>query len=261
MKFRLFTLMLLVCLGAGAQSFTVMTFNIYHGEEHYTPGRSNVQRVAAIINKYKPDFVALQEVDSMTRRSAALNNGVPQDFMQELAKLTGMNGFFAKAIDYSNGGYGEGLLARKPVNIKKYALPTPKGGEGRALIEATYQINKRKKIIFAGTHLCHEFDENRVAQAAKIVEIYKSSKIPVMIGGDWNFTPTSEGYHTITEQFKDAALLYGNPENTFSYDDPKYRIDFIFLSKNVPWKVKSVKLINENPSDHKALLVELSAGK
>src|SRR5690606_24904090 len=95
--------------------FKVMTYNIYHCEENYNPGHSNIQRVADIINTYKPDFVALQEVDSMTNRTAEFNADVPKDLVQELAKLTGMHGYFAKAIDYSNGGYGEGVLSRWPV--------------------------------------------------------------------------------------------------------------------------------------------------
>jgi hypothetical protein len=59
--------------------------------------------------------VALQEVDSMTNRSAALNNGIQQDLVQELARMTGMHGYFGKAIDFSDGGYGEGILSRYPV--------------------------------------------------------------------------------------------------------------------------------------------------
>jgi len=67
-----------------AQTLKVMTYNIYHGEEGYNRGHSNIQRIADLINEYQPDFVALQEVDSMTNRTAAFNGGVPKDLMKEL---------------------------------------------------------------------------------------------------------------------------------------------------------------------------------
>uniref|UniRef100_UPI0019530D33 endonuclease/exonuclease/phosphatase family protein n=2 Tax=Pseudomonadati TaxID=3379134 RepID=UPI0019530D33 len=83
--------LLLFCFGLlQAQEIKVLTYNIYHGEKNYERGKSNLEAIAAVINEYKPDFVAMQEVDSMTVRTAAFNNGVRKDLVQELAKLTGM---------------------------------------------------------------------------------------------------------------------------------------------------------------------------
>jgi endonuclease/exonuclease/phosphatase family metal-dependent hydrolase len=250
-------LLLQINPSVSAQEIRVMTYNIFHGEQRYDPGKSNLTRVAEVINKYKPDFVALQEVDSMTVRSAAFNNGIPQDLVKELAGLTGMYGFFGKAIDYSNGSYGEGILSRFPVKSSKYSLPIPKGGEGRTLLMINHTFPDGREIIFAGTHLCHQFDENRLAQAKAIREILETIKIPVIMGGDFNFRPESEPYNIITGNFKDAAILKGDPQFTISYENPRARIDFIFLSEKHNWIVKDVEVIRNSASDHMPVLVTL----
>ena len=240
-----------------AQEIKVMTYNIYHGEQRYDPGKSNLQQVAAVINQYKPDFVALQEVDSMTTRSASFNNGVPQDLVKVLAEETGMHGFFGKAIDYANGGYGEGILSRFSVQAVNYDLPIPKGGEGRALLTIAHTFPNGKKIVFAGTHLCHQFQENRLAQTEAICGILSELDLPVIMGGDFNFRPDSEAYQLIKNHFDDAAEIKGNPENTISFENPRARIDYIFLSKGHNWIVKDVEVIRVNASDHMPVLVTL----
>jgi len=84
----------------GSIEIKLMTYNIFHGEQPYNPGNSNLPQIAELINKVNPDLVALQEVDSMTNRSAGINSGVPIDQVMELSRMTGMAGFFGKAIDY-----------------------------------------------------------------------------------------------------------------------------------------------------------------
>ncbi|HSL86297.1 MAG TPA: endonuclease/exonuclease/phosphatase family protein, partial [Bacteroidales bacterium] len=111
----------------GSVEIRVMTYNIFHGEQAYNTGNSNLPQVAELINKVNPDFVALQEVDSMTNRSAKINSGIPKDLVFELSQMTGMIGFFGKAIDYSDGGYGEGILSKFPATVTKHSLPIPKG--------------------------------------------------------------------------------------------------------------------------------------
>lgn len=89
----------------------------------------------------------------MTVRTASFNNGVRKDLVQELAKLTGMYGHFGKAMDYDNGGYGEGILSRFPDKPNVYQLPIPKGGEERALITIQHTFPNGQKL-FSEAHIC-----------------------------------------------------------------------------------------------------------
>ena len=169
-----------------------------------------------------------------------------------------MHGYFAKAIDYSGGAYGEGILSRLPGEVSTYSLPIPKGGEGRALLTLLATLPGGQKIVFAGTHLCHEHDENRLAQAKAIATILAGSKLPVILGGDFNFRPDTAPYQMMRQQFLDAALVKGEPQFTIPFDQPRARIDYIFLSKKSRWVVTDVQVIRDNASDHMPVLVTLS---
>ncbi|MGS2764588.1 endonuclease/exonuclease/phosphatase family protein [Sinomicrobium sp. M5D2P9] len=241
-----------------AVEFTLMTYNIYHGENYYKRGESNITGIASVIRETRPDFVALQEVDSMTIRTAGFNDGEKKDLVKELETLTGMHGTFGKAIDYSEGGYGEGLLTAKPAETGVIHLPTPKGGEGRALIYATYTYNEGKKITFAATHLCHEYEENRVAQAQAINNFLLKLDHPVVLAGDLNFRENSAAYEVLKPNWTDSAKAFGSPEFTIPADAPRSRIDYIWLSKNSNWKISSVDVRKTDYSDHMPVVVKVS---
>lgn len=244
-----------------SQEIKVMTYNIYHGEQHYDPGKSSLTLIAEVINKYKPDLVALQEIDSMTRRSAGLNSDIPIDLVLELSRLTGMKGFFGKAIDFSNGAYGNGILTSFPAKSSNYSLPSPMGGERRVLLLINAILPNKQEVVFASTHLCHQYPENNLSQAKTIREIFKNERYPVIIGGDFNFSPESDGYKEITKDFKDAAKLIGDPRFTHSSKNPRSRIDYIFLSPDNDWIIKNVEIIPVTASDHMPVLVTLELKK
>lgn len=243
---------------AYGQRVKLMTFNIYHGELPYEKGKPNLDAVAELIKKVQPKGVALQEVDSMTNRSAALNNGQPQNWVQDLGERVNMQGYFARAIHFSNGGYGEGLLAENSSNSAQYALPIPKGGEGRALITVEIESGSDKPLVFGGTHLCHQFAENRIAQVKELIDLFRDEQKPVILAGDFNMTPDAEEYKILTEFFYDAAVLKGNPAMTFPAHDPEIRIDYFFLSKKYNWTVESLETPSTTVSDHLPLVLTVS---
>ncbi len=232
--------------------FKLMTYNIYHGENPTEPGTSNLENIADLILEIQPDFIALQEVDSLTGRSATLNDGVPQNLVQELAEMTGMHGYFGKAIDFDGGGYGEGILSRDPVQIRKVMLPIPKGGEDRAMLIAETTMPNGEGFIFAGTHLCHQFAENRLAQAEKINEVFEEITLPSILVGDLNFVPDSAPYQTLENLWIDMAKRAGAVEPTISYEKPTRRIDYMFsLQKPLSQiEIVDVEVLNVGYSDH-----------
>ncbi|MBR4221011.1 MAG: hypothetical protein IKR81_07650, partial [Victivallales bacterium] len=75
-----------------------LSYNVCHGCG--MDKTIDLVRTAAVISRQKADCVALQELDNGATRS----NGV--DETAELARLTGMFGFFGKAIDLQGGSYG-----------------------------------------------------------------------------------------------------------------------------------------------------------
>lgn len=246
-------------LSASISSFSqarikVLTYNIFHGELAYEPGKPNLDSVAALIRRVQPDFVACQEVDSATGRSASLY-GKRTDLIKELAGKTGMYGYFGKAMDYDSGGYGEGLLSKNPLHAQVALLPSPAGGEPRSLIYANTRLMNGQNIIIGGTHLCHEHKENRLAQAESINNIYRGLLVPSIVCGDFNFENSEPPYQVMMQYWKDAAGLRLNPQNTFSSKEPKKRIDYAFVTKRGNWKVVNMETVPVTYSDHLPVLI------
>jgi endonuclease/exonuclease/phosphatase family metal-dependent hydrolase len=230
--------------------FRILTYNIYHGENPYHKGESITEQVGEFIHSLSPDLVALQEVDSMTVRTESFA-GFKLDLTKIWSEKTGMKGFFAKAIDFSEGGYGEAVLSRFPAEFESVNLPLPKGGEGRSMAIAHVRLNDGAKITFAGTHLCHEFEENRSAQVKAIVDHFKDFTHPVIVVGDFNFESSEKGYSLMEEAFVDAAKVTGQARNTYPTDYPAIRIDYVWLMKNGSWEIDLFQVMEEiKYSDH-----------
>jgi Metal-dependent hydrolase len=125
------------------------------------------------------------------------------------------------------------------------------------LLLVTHRFPNGQKIVFGGTHLCHEYAKNQQAQAEAICDFLKKEKVPVMVVGDFNITDDSNPYATIAGSFIDVAVQYGNPQNTIPADNPTERIDYIFVSKADQWVIKKVQVIDSDASDHLPVLVTL----
>lgn len=253
---RLYFSFFLFIIGISSYSQTqirILSYNIYHGELPYKKGQPNLDSVAQFIKGVQPDFVACQEVDSSTGRST-LYYGQKIDFIKELAAKTGMYGYFGKAMDYDGGGYGEGLLSSNPLHAKVVLLPNPAGGEPRSLIYAETTLKNGQKLTIGGTHLCHQFDENKAAQVTHINALFGNSLTPAIVCGDFNFESTEAPYPIMLKQWKDAAVIKGDPQNTFSSDKPGKRIDYAFVSKTATWKIVDVEVFPVNYSDHMPVL-------
>ncbi|HPD45576.1 MAG TPA: endonuclease/exonuclease/phosphatase family protein [Anaerohalosphaeraceae bacterium] len=236
--------------GRPATRVTVLTYNIYHGED--ANGRSNLDAVAAIINTLRPDLVALQEVDNKTTRVKGL------DLTAELSRRTGMAGHFAKAMDYAGGGYGEAVLSRLPVlGVTNHALPHTAGAEPRAALEVEVQLADGRRVLFVGTHLDHQRDPaNRNAQAARIRELYADSKLPVILAGDLNAVPESDVISLLASEWLWTAQ--SNPAPTYPAVEPDCLIDYIMVKPAGQWRVVGTRVIEEKvASDHRPVLAVL----
>ena len=243
-----------MAVGAVAQdTLTVMTYNIYHAESASKPENSTLKEIAEFISAQNPDFVALQEVDSTTTRLAEINSRRFFSLADSLAKLTQMIGYFGKAIDFQGGGYGLAILSKKAGDVRKVKLPNPQSGEPRVLLKLYAKTNSGRPIIFAGTHLDHQYKQNRLAQAEAIGNLFADQQESVILAGDFNFEPNSMGYDIMQESWLDATQFFSEkvqPALTYPSENPEKRIDYIWLSKNVKWQVLRYETADVGYSDH-----------
>ncbi|PSL46842.1 endonuclease/exonuclease/phosphatase family metal-dependent hydrolase [Chitinophaga niastensis] len=236
-------------LFAQTQKVKVLTYNIHHGEN--LKGVLDLQGIANVILATNPDFVALQEVDSVTERTKKT------DQLQELASITGMYTYFAKSMDLEGGGYGTGILSRFPITSSiTLPLPATKGNEPRVAGIITVKMPGDSLIQFATTHLdAGNNAAERITQATALVDYFKQFTTPVIIAGDFNAIPASKEITALKQLFTDATSQMGP---TFPADAPKVKLDYIMIHPKHRWNITSARIIEETvASDHRPMLCEL----
>jgi endonuclease/exonuclease/phosphatase family metal-dependent hydrolase len=234
----------------------VLCYNIHHANPPSKPNVIDMEAIANVIRQNNPDLVALQEVDVRTERS-----GKDLHQAEELARMTGMTAYFAKAIDYGGGEYGVAILSKYPMEaMKNTPLPTAEEtkGEHRTLATAVIRLPGDQKILFASTHLdAQRGDTNRLLQINKIVEVLSEEKLPVVIAGDFNAVPDTRIIQTLDAHFTRTCVTgcgFTIPET-----NPRRTIDFIAFKPAGVFKVMDHQVINESyASDHLPLKATLS---
>lgn len=216
----------------------LMSYNVRNGKG--MDGKRNLNRTAAVIRAAQPDVVALQEIDSVTRRSDG------DDVAAVLGKKCAMYHTFSKAIDYDGGGYGVALLSReKPVAVQRFALPGRE--EARTLLYVEFE-----QYAVVSTHLSLTV-EDRMASLAVIDSVASMSSKPIFIAGDWNATPESAFGRALGEKMH---YLTDTKDCTFPADKPDRVIDYIVAPHGQAVEVLRRVVINEPmASDHRPIVV------
>ncbi|MCC9168436.1 endonuclease/exonuclease/phosphatase family protein [Pontibacter harenae] len=233
----------------------VMTYNIRLGNPPSAGAKRDLPAIARVINNAKPDLVALQEVDKNTVRS-----GITVNQAKELGKLTNMHAYFVGAMEVLGGGeYGEAILSKYPLlDSAGYALQADPsiGGEMRKMAVVKVALPDGSKVVFAGTHLDHKSEDNRLYQIDRLRRVLQQEKYPVILAGDFNALPSSLTINRLDEYFTRTCKHNCSP--TFTAANPKSAIDFIMYRKKDKVAVVSSKVIFESyASDHLPVVAEL----
>jgi len=239
------------------ESLKVMTYNIHIGNPPSEPdGVVDLEATANAIKSANPDLVALQEVDKFTSRS-----GLDLDQAKKLGELTGMNYYFAKAIDRSNGDYGVAILSKFPIKTSsRYSLPVNQGTGAELRVVGIIQVElpNTQKIIFVSTHFDHVAESNRELHAKELLNAIKPySQYPVIIGGDFNMPPTSDTWNILKTELTMGCTTC---PSTFSATKPTTTIDYLLLNKQASsyFTFKNYYTVLERyASDHLPLVAEL----
>lgn len=228
--------------GNGNDSLTIMTYNVRNCKG--LDETIDYGRVANVISRFHPDFVALQELDSAAVRSAQ------KVVLNELADHTQMIPTYRASIKFQGGKYGIGMLTReKPVTVESISLP------GREELRSLLVVETSKYVV-----CCTHFSltaADRLASIALIDSVTAKYQKPVFLAGDFNMSPNSQEMNAL---FRNWELLSNASQPTFPADQPNECIDFIFRRKNIKpaVTVQSSEVVNEPvASDHRPVLVKL----
>lgn len=238
------------------RELSVVTYNIHHGVGE--DGRLDLQRIADEIRSSGAAVAGLQEVD---RHWSGRSDFVDQ--ARWLARELNMHAVYAANLDrdpLSPGQprrqYGTAILSDYPIlSSRNTLLPRPEGGEQRGLLEAVIKV-RGVSVRIANTHLQHNSAVERTAQITRIMELLGGSREPVVLLGDLNARPESAEIAPLYTRYKDAWAEAGEGDGfTFSADDPRARIDYVFASPEIA--VRSVTVLDTLASDHLPLVARL----
>lgn len=245
----------------------VMSYNIYYGRNYekdkIVDGRNfinnkilNVMDVGGVIKKYSPDIVGLNEVLGIGRLKEFFT-----DQAKDLAKMLGYNYFYAKASDLELGGpIGNAILSRYPIvstDVFKIEDPLVKDEDSlyqsRCILKAEIDIPGGLNVFVTHYGLANSEKINAVN---KTIEVIKGQRRPLIFMGDLNMVPGDKKMIPLYGLMKDTATTEKDEKHfTFPSDNPKYKIDYIFVSEDID--VKEVLIPNETVSDHRPYIVDI----
>lgn len=228
----------------------LMSFNTQHCL-NYLEQRVDYEIMASAIMDLGADVVGLNEMFDQGKGAVY----GPQT--QNLSRLSGLeNWYFAKAIDDCEGPYGNGILSRVPFkSVETIIIPDPNprrvvGGfyETRCLLKA--ELENGLRVIITHFGLNPDEHENAIKT---VLEHIREEKCVLM--GDFNLPSESELLNPIREKMVDTAIGFCEDKGSWPSDNPKMKIDYIFVSPDI--KVISADVPNIIASDHRPHIAEI----
>lgn len=236
---------------ATRKTLRVMSYNIHVGVG--MDKKLDLERIAAVINREKPDLVGLQEVDRGVRRTEG------KDEIAELAKLTRMDFSFAHNLDYQGGQYGVAILSSSLIQQADHQMyENKREAERRGILRVEIEFD-RKKLNFATTHLDYQFEDGRLFETEQLLQLLDNISGPLIVAGDFNDEPSGSAYKMMLTKFQDGWLQSKAKGDGVTYpaDKPIKRIDYVFVRTSDRLRVKKAWVVNTLASDHLPLMVEI----
>lgn len=247
-----FLLAVFVSPAFARKTIRVMTYNIHVGVG--MDKKLDLQRIAEVINRERPDLVGLQEVDRGVKRTEG------KDEIAELAALTRMEYAFAPNLDYQGGKYGVAILSRFPIKKTVHRMfENKRESERRGMLLVEVDVD-RKPLTFVTTHLDYQFEDGRLFETEQLLKNLTGAKEPLIVVADLNDVPSGSAYRLMRTRFEDAWVASRAKGDGFSFpaDKPVKRIDHIFYSKGV--RAKRAWVVETLASDHIPVVADVEVG-
>ncbi|QDT46919.1 Endonuclease/Exonuclease/phosphatase family protein [Symmachiella dynata] len=260
----------------------IVTYNIAHGRGAIDDNwqgtnaakRDRIEQIAQFLAGTDADVVVLNEVDFDSTWSGHQN---------QAAAIAAEAGFAYRAeqrnLDfrflYGSWKFGNAILSKYPIiDAQVVDLPPHADWEdwlvGRKRgVVATLQLPDQQRVRVLAVHLEHRREVNRVRGAKAIVDVAKSSEVPLIVAGDLNSTPpgfpdartTADGENAMAI-LQESGLFQWRPradptpgDMTYSSTNPVQVIDWILIPPNASFVAYEV--LEGDLSDHRAVSATL----
>lgn len=235
----------------------VVTYNIHHGVG--LDGRLDLDRIARVLERARPDLIGLQEVDRhFSPRSGHLDQG------RWLAERLGMHVVFGANIDRDppgpgrpRRGYGSAVLSRYPVEGSEHRLLAREPGTERRGVVSVRVTASGRPLTFCTTHLEHKSRGLRRRQAGEVLDLLASGPPTAVVVGDLNATERSAELRVLYRELHDAWRAAGTGDgHTHRSDRPRRRIDYVLHTPDL--SAERVHVTGGEGSDHLAVVADLA---
>ncbi len=252
------------------QRFSVLQFNMQFGQvwDDAYPDHApiDLEQTIAEIKRQDADIILLQEVEHAEPGGKQIDP--PPNYTRLKAALPEYDSYFSyPKADERELPFGIGLAIfsrTKLFDLSKLDLPSPliefnfngetKTPTDRLLIGAKTEIGDKTIQLF-NTHLLAFFmlkssSTIHPEQREMVVDQLQKSKLPTLLGGDFNVS----GHETLVTQFEEAGY------STAQYSEITWRrmplvLDHVFFNDQI--RCVNQQVIPTTSSDHHLLRVEL----
>ena len=235
----------------------VVTFNIAHGggAAGAWPGlpvetyQANVDAVAEVVRHENPDVLAVQEADAPSMWSGSL------DHVRRLADHAGLphvhHGIhFDMGVGTYRITYGTALVGRRPLNRPASYRSNVHQLHTKGFVTAEVTLAGRPLIV-TSIHLESMSASTRRREVEQIIKLLEESHRPVVLMGDLNsqWSQADDAVRILASRLHLRAYEPEQPGlDTFSARNPRRRIDWILLSKELAFT--EYRVVPAKVSDH-----------
>jgi len=253
----------------------LLTFNIAHargpspihqGLRSTAKLKSNLMKIARLIQRLEADIVAFQEIDENSRWGGSF------DHLAYLSEHTGLShavhGVNNCRVGRYHLNYGNAFLSRFPVHHHEN-VPFGRGTLGEKGFHFAEIDTPAGRMPLVNLHLHHSSRPQRLKQMTKLMNYlteqhaHRSAHwcMPPLVCGDFNtpaHTPDAIamllGYFEQTNNY----TLLPKTGRTFPSVLPVRALDYVFLPAQC--RDPKAEIVRSLLSDHRPVLVEFSAG-
>ncbi len=235
------------------KTISVATFNIQSTRRH--PDRENIDPAFCmdVIKEYMPDILGLNEV------SSGVDYG---DQPKEIAEALGYPYYYYAPVLYLEEGrriYGNALLSKYPIKSAETIViddPEVKDEdaeyETRCILKADIDVLGGMTVYVSHFGLANGEKANAVKEVMR--RIGENSKRNILMG-DFNMKSDDDIIRPLYDILKDTASICDEDLYTFPSDNPRCKIDYIFVSED--FEVCDTSVSDKIGSDHKMLMTKI----
>jgi endonuclease/exonuclease/phosphatase family metal-dependent hydrolase len=245
-----------------ASSVRLMTLNIAHARadggnqllQSKARARSNLDRIATVINREQPDIVAFQELDNNSFWNGRFDHG------QFIAEKTNFTHWFTGSHQLSNNlDYGTGLMSRfdmsEPFSVT-FRKPFARTRKGFVLSTIDWPDTDGIKVDLVSLHLDFLSKSQRRKEIETLTSTLGQRSNLLIVMGDFNMEyDKSELLRSLASTLNLHAWHPDNDE-LVTFQRSGKRLDWILVSRE--FDINGHQVLDDPLSDHQAVIVDVS---